>query len=433
MFWGVLVNAFDLSTQVADSLASGLSISAIFLVMVGGFLSALSPCIYPLIPITLSVMGARRYENRLMSFLVAGSYVLGMSMVYTLLGALFAFFGILSGSLMQNAAILWAIVAIFLFLALSMFGIFQLVLPSSLMIKLSSLGQEGLKGAFLMGLVAGIIAAPCTGPVLGFILTLVAREQNLGMGLFLMSSFSLGMGLPFLILGTFSSLLSHLPKAGRWMENIKYLLGTFMLSGAFYYASLAHPLPKAFLEILNNMGPELLMLNCLIAAILLLVELPFRHRRLSRMSAKIVGIILLSLSLAALVDSPKQEIKTAHQQSLAWHVIDHKTRAPAFEHMLEEARTMKKKVMIDFYADWCVACKKLSQSFNDPSLAQKLNDYFLIKVDASSATTYLNTIQTRFNVVGLPTIIFLNEWGALMPDATLLGSVKAKEFLRRLP
>ncbi len=428
------MNAFDLSARVADSLGTGLSLSAILLVLLGGFLSALSPCIYPLIPITLSVMGTRRYDSRVMSFLVAGFYVLGMSIVYSLLGVIFALFGIVSGSLMQNTVVLWIIVAIFTAMALSMFGLFQFVLPASLMTRMSSLGQEGLKGAFLMGLVAGVIAAPCTGPVLAFILTFVASEQNLGLGLALMSSFSLGMGLPFLILGTFSSLLTRLPKAGAWMENIKFLLGTFMLAGAFYYAALAYPLMKALLGILSNMGVELVLLNCIIGIILLLVELPRYQGRISRLSLKVIGIILLSISIAALLSVPEHSSKITQENTLSWHVIDHEAKAPQFERLLEEARSLKQKVMIDFYADWCVACRKLSsQSFSDAELSAKLKNYFLIKIDASSSSPYLSSIQSRFNVVGLPTIIFLNEWGALMPKASIVGFLKAQEFIRRLP
>ncbi|HXW60493.1 MAG TPA: cytochrome c biogenesis protein CcdA, partial [Myxococcota bacterium] len=129
----------------------------------------------------------------------------------------------------------------FLFMALFMFGVFPLVVPSRLMNTLTKIGGSGFKGAFLMGTVAGLIAAPCTGPVLGFILAIIAEKQDILKGLWLMAAFSCGLGLPFLILGTFSSVIAHMPKSGRFMAGIKIVLGTVMLATSCYYAYLAWP------------------------------------------------------------------------------------------------------------------------------------------------------------------------------------------------
>ena len=206
-----------------------------------GLFGSLSPCVYPLIPITLSVIGARRYESHLHGFLVSSVYVSGMVLLYTILGVAFAFLGLLAGSALQSP---WlnAVLAAFLFvMALSLIGMFTFALPHSWNSTLTRAGARGgYKGAFLMGLVAGIIAAPCTGPVLATILTLIAEKHDLKQGALLMFVYAIGMGLPFLVLGTFSSAISKIPKSGPWMDKIKIVLGLLLIIVSLYYANLAY-------------------------------------------------------------------------------------------------------------------------------------------------------------------------------------------------
>ncbi len=423
---------FDLSAQIAEALKTGSDFWSLSLALLAGFLSALTPCVYPLIPITLSVMGARRYDSRLQGFLVASSYVFGMSLVYSLLGFLFASLGLVAGSLMQSPLILSIVAGVFFLMALVMFGLINLVVPSGLMDKLGSLGGQGFKGAFLMGLVAGLVAAPCTGPVLGFILTLIASEQNISLGLSLMVSFSLGLGLPFLVLGTFSSLLSHLPKSGPWMDRIKLMLGALMVGASLYYIGLASGIMGNILNAFGQMGSLALLFNLLLGAILVLAKAPFSQHPFFNHAPKIMGTILAALSLAALLSSTK-ELSPQMGSDVAWHVIDHKSKPKDFDLLLADAKRAGKKVMIDFYADWCVACRKLSSTtFKDPEVLHALKDYFLIKVDATSSSEHVKNIEQRFNITGLPTLIFLDESGRYEHDATMLGFSEANAFLRRL-
>jgi thiol:disulfide interchange protein DsbD len=427
------VGNFDLSVKLAESLHGGSSLLPLLLTLLAGFLSALSPCVYPLIPITLSVMGARRYDSRLQGFLVAGAYVFGMSLIYSVLGALFAYLGLVVGSLMQSPAMLLIIASVFLLMALSMFGAINLVLPSRIMDKLGALGGQGIKGAFLMGLVAGLIAAPCTGPVLGFILTLIATEQNIALGLALMFSFSLGMGFPFLILGTFSSLITRLPKSGAWMDRIKFILGALMIGAAIYYAALASTGLSKILTVFGQMGSLALVVNLLLGAILLVAQAPFAQRAFSQLAPKIIGAALVALSLAALLNSSEEPAPQVLESELAWHVIDHKSGPKAFDAFLIDAKKSGSKVMIDFYADWCVACRKLSSiTFKDPEVLAALRNYYLIKVDASSGSENVANIEQRFHVTGLPTLVFLDEAGLYLHQSTILGFVEPKVFLKRL-
>ncbi|MEI6806600.1 MAG: cytochrome c biogenesis protein CcdA [Myxococcaceae bacterium] len=213
----------------------------LFSSFLAGLLSSLSPCVYPLIPITLSVIGARRYESHLQGFLVSGAYVSGMVLLYTGLGIVFASLGYLAGSALQSP---WvnAFVALLLgAMALNLLGVFTWTLPSSWNARLTHTGaQDGYKGAFMMGLVAGVIAAPCTGPILATILTLIAERHDLKQGTAAMFAYGLGMGLPFLVLGTFSSAIHRIPKSGPWMNRIKFVLGLLMLLVTLHYGKLAY-------------------------------------------------------------------------------------------------------------------------------------------------------------------------------------------------
>src|SRR5579871_566316 len=151
----------------------------LLLAFVAGLFSTLSPCVYPLIPITPSVMGARRYESHVQGFLVSLFYVLGMSAVYTVLGVMFSSLGTMLGAMMQHKAVVLAIAFLLVIFAMSMLGVFSFTIPESINRRLMHIGGQGKKGAFLMGMVAGVVAGPCTGPILGFILTIIAEQKQM--------------------------------------------------------------------------------------------------------------------------------------------------------------------------------------------------------------------------------------------------------------
>jgi thioredoxin:protein disulfide reductase len=369
--WAGATYATDLIPGLEHALSANNSFFVLGMAFIAGILTSLSPCIYPLIPITLSVMGARKYESHVQGFMVALSYVSGMALVYAALGGLFAYIGVIMGALMQHPIVLISIALFFLLMALWMFGLFKMIIPESLMTRLTRIGGQGLKGAFLMGLVAGLLAAPCTGPVLGFILTLIASRKDIFLGFLLMIVFSIGMGLPFLLLGTFSSAIAHMPKSGRWMTTIKVILGLAMLVTAFYYAMLALP-------------------------------------------------------------NSKHETEITHTENFI--IIDDKTRdTTTFDRIINQAKQEGRPVMIDFYADWCTACLQLEKiTFANATVSALLNHFVLIKIDSSRSSEYLVSIQNRFKVVGLPTIVFINKNGLLVEQAQILGFVTPEQFITRL-
>ena len=215
---------------------------ALFLLVFGaGILSSLSPCIYPLIPITIGVFGARQAATRREGFFLSLSYVAGIVVTYSLLGLVAALLGTVFGGFLQNVWLLGFIALTFIILGLGCLGVYDFRLPGPLQKRFSEIGGVGHLGAFAMGLAAGVIAAPCIGPVVAGILVYVAQQGDILLGWSLLTVFAVGMGLLFLVLGTFSSLIHRLPRAGGWMEGIKAVFGAVFLGLGLYYLRLVTP------------------------------------------------------------------------------------------------------------------------------------------------------------------------------------------------
>lgn len=210
-------------------------LAALLLVFLAGLLSSLTPCVYPLIPITIGLFGARQAKSRLEGFSLSLTYVIGIAITYSIMGVAAASFGTLFGSAMQSPWVLGGLALMFVALGLSSLGVIHVRLPGNLQTVLGQRGGAGYAGALVMGLVAGIIAAPCVGPIVAGVLVYVAKQQDLLLGWLMMMTFALGMGMLFLVLGTSSSLLGRLPKAGAWMDGVKTFFGALFFAMALYY------------------------------------------------------------------------------------------------------------------------------------------------------------------------------------------------------
>ena len=217
------------------------------LVFLAGVVGSLSPCVYPLIPITISLFGAREAKSRMSGFLLSLVYVAGITVTYSALGVTAATTGGLFGAALQSGWVIGTVSLTFMAMGLSMIGVFDLRLPDGLNQRMSSVGGQGsgqFLGAFLMGTVAGIVAAPCVGPPLVAVLAFVAKQQSVSLGLSLLSVYSLGMGMLFIFLGTFTHFIGRMPKSGGWMEVVKGSLGIMMLLvGLVYLQDLVPVLP----------------------------------------------------------------------------------------------------------------------------------------------------------------------------------------------
>jgi thiol:disulfide interchange protein DsbD len=393
---------------------SSLAIGAAFL---GGLLTSLTPCVYPLIPITVSVFGARKAGSRGEAMLLSGLYVLGIAITYSALGVGAALTGKAFGSVMSNPVVVGAVAAVLAVMAASMFGAFDLALPAGLQARLTRVGGAGLAGAVGMGLVAGVIAAPCTGPVLAAALAVVAQKGSVPYGLAIMFPYALGMGLPFFLIGAFS--LSF-PKSGPWMETVKSLFGVALLAVALVFARDAFPAMKPLFSAARWVA---LAAAAVAAAGVLLGAL---HRSFHGGAAERIfkgaGVALLVGGIA--YASGAAEARVRATSALSW--LHDEGQAVAL------ARAEHRPLLVDFWAEWCVACKELDKHvWSDPRVRAKAARFVALKLDGTSDSPAFQALAAKYGVLGLPTVLFVDPQGRESP-ARVIGSVTADEMLQYL-
>ncbi len=371
---------------------------AFLAVFIGGILTSLTPCVYPLIPITVSVFGASREASRLRSFSLSVTYVLGIAVMYSILGVAAASTGAVFGQIMANPIVVGFVCAILVALGLSLIGVFELRLPYALQNRLNTVGGTGFGGAFAMGTVAGLIAAPCTGPALGAVLSYVATTGNVFLGFWLMLTYAIGMGLLFILLGTFSGLISSLPRSGGWMYVLENIFGVVIIALALYFLKeVVAPLRA----VLDNSAPVFIAGGVLLLLGVLLGKFTQRFRDLARAAQvrKSVGILAAVFGLFVIVGS-----FTTVEESLDWTYDE--TQG------LEEARASNKPAMIDFYATWCGACVELDKfTFSDPRVKSGLEEFVKIKLDFSRGSEQVEQLKKKYGIVGLPVVLFLDSEG----------------------
>ena len=223
----------------ADITLKEISIASYALVFLGGVLSSFTPCVYPIIPITVSYIGANASGSKLRGFTLSVSYVLGIAVIYSILGAIASLGGRIFGEISANPWTYLIIGNVFLVLGLSMVGLFTI--PVLMPFKNTGITSKykGIIGAFLVGLSAGFVVGPCTAPILGAVLTYVGSKQNILVGMTLLFTFAIGMGMLLILVGTFAGLVTSLPKSGRWMDTIKKIFGFILIICAEYFIILA--------------------------------------------------------------------------------------------------------------------------------------------------------------------------------------------------
>jgi len=433
--------------DAARFLESGNLFVGAAIVFGGGLLTALTPCVYPLIPITVSVFGARKAESRGKALLLTTSYIVGMGVVFSALGILAAKTGQAFGSMLGHPAVVTGLAVFLLLLASSMFGAFELALPSSLQTRLNSVGGAGVAGAFLMGSVSGFLAAPCTGPVLTGLLAFVAKTANTTLGASLLFIYALGIGVPFFILGVSTV---RLPKSGVWMEWVKSVLGIVLVALAFSYLKDASPWARG---VVKTLGAELGRVpGAVVASVLAVVGVLVGavHRSFKEgareFSFKAFGVALVVVALVirggALDAGPVGELwvrlgvaEPPRAPSWQWHHVMPAKQATfsadAFEQVLAQAKTEGRPVLIDFFADWCAACKELDrETYPAPEvISQSSEGQFLnIKIDATNSEDALDALMERFGVEGLPTVAFVAPDGKVLTRPRITGFLEPTPF-----
>lgn len=426
--------------QLGDNLRQALAGHQLGLAMgvawLAGVLTSLSPCVYPLIPVTLATLGPRAAlppkarTNQNVSrgskvWLKAIVYVLGMALLFCVLGVSAASVGGFLGAALQQPWFLSALSLFFGVMACGLLGVFDFVVPRGILLRLNQVSGWGYKGAFCMGLVAGLIAAPCSGPVLAAILMLAAHSADRVTGTLLMASYALGMGTPLLVLGVFAHALLHrLPKSGPWMVKVKAVLGIGLLLLSLFYAQLAWDALADALENLAVASPAIALLLAVLG-IGLLTD--------GRTARKLMGACLTAVGLWVGATWVDIWFTPVVPNTLSWHVVSANDDAPdRMQSALAAAKAAGKPVLLEFSADWCAWCKKLERRTLANAQVQKaLASFVLVKVDVTRRHPRGSMLRQHYQAVGLPTLVLLDAHEQTV-KRHLRGFVSAASLLRAL-
>jgi thiol:disulfide interchange protein DsbD len=407
-------------------------------IFIGGLFTSMTPCVWPLIPITVGVFGARQADSRARAVILTSAYVLGMGVTFAALGVAAAFAGRAFGTALGNPYVALGLGVCLLALAASMFGAFELALPSGLATRLNAVGGGGLLGALLMGAVSGFLAAPCTGPVLSGVLTFVATTKDPVLGGGLLFIYALGIGVPFFVIGVF---LVRLPKGGVWMEWVKSVFGVALVVLAFGYWRDGIPWFRGAIgavaaTLSGNMGIAVAAVLAMVGVALGGIHLSFKDGSRAEAWLKASGVLLLvfALTLRVAPASPLHRPNpTAHAMEWASFKADVSNSAAPFDALLAEAKSACKPVMIDFFAEWCAACKELDQhTYTAAAVVNEAERFVSIKVDGTTDHEVLDGLYERFGVKGLPTVAFVDTQGTLLSDPKVTGFLPPDQFLTEL-
>ena len=385
-------------------------------VFAGGMALNLTPCIYPLIPITVSYFAgqaSRAGQNRVALIAHGAVYILGLAFTNSLLGVVAALTGGLMGALLQSSVVLIAVGALLLFFAASLFGLWELRLPRSLTRAVSK-NYAGYFGTLFMGLTLGVVAAPCIGPFVLSLLTWVAGVGSPWFGFLVFFTLSLGLGLPLFLIAMFSAQIERLPQSGAWMIWVRKLMGWVLVGMAVYFVRPVFP---------QAWSTPLLALVILGAGLHLgwidRGQTGVRFFRWIRGGVAVASIFLGALLITSWA--------TKEPAGFAWE--------PYSEELLQEAKMLKKPVIIDFYAAWCPPCLKLEEvTFRDPSVVNKAASHFvMIKVDLTKGgEDFEEQLLEKYEVRGVPTIVFLDRNGEERHDLRLMDFLPPDQFLGRM-
>ncbi|MBL7544895.1 MAG: thioredoxin family protein [Bdellovibrionaceae bacterium] len=400
---------------------------ALILAFLAGIITSFTPCIFPMIPITLAILNNHSEQRtRLTNFLISVVYVLGIATTYSTLGLVAAKSGMLFGSLLSNPYVLTFICSLFFLMALSMYGVFELHMPNFITQRFGKGSKhKGYLGAFLSGLFAGIVASPCVGPVLVSILTFVSTRQSVLFGFFLLFTYALGLGLIFILLGSSTELTKKLPRSGPWLETTKFILGSLMLVGFFYYFDLLVT-PFIFQVVLG----------------LILVVLASLQGAFTKPSQKKLVLVrkgfmqaVLVLGFTLIVSGVYRQFFSPNQLSSYRDVQFNKSQiwTPYSDTALAQAQTDKKPVIIDFFAEWCEACLQLEEFvFSTPEFKDQTQNMRLLKFDATKNSPQLDSLRKKYGIVGLPSILFIDSNGNWIKAKTLTEFEKKEAFFKRI-
>ncbi len=396
------------------------------LVFLGGLALNLTPCVYPMIPITISYFGGQSQGKKGSILAHAILYVVGMAVTYSILGVLAAMTGGLFGAALQYPPVLIGIALVMVLLALSMFDVYEFRMPQFLN-RLAGSSQKGFAGTLLMGLTVGIVAAPCIGPFVLGLLTYVGNKGNPVLGFILFFILAIGMGLPLMVLGAFSGSIKKLPRSGAWMVWVRKIFGFVLLAMAVFF--------------LEPLFPNALTYYLALALILFLAGIYLAWIDSVSAAGKafsfvrtVVGILFFAIALYAAITGIDTHIRNAKtgmagagaESAIQWF--------PYSDSLLEQASRERKPVFIDFYADWCAPCKELdAKTCSAPEVISRSRDFVMLKVDLTSTDDpKAEELRTQYQVKGVPTLVFLRPDGREIADLRVTGFEPKDVFLKKM-
>jgi thiol:disulfide interchange protein DsbD len=385
-----------------------LTLLAIFL---GGMALNLTPCVYPLIPITISYFGGKSENIKGQTILHGILYILGLSITNSFLGLSAALSGGILGSILQHPIVLVFVSGVLVAMGMSFFGLWEIRIPMQIT-KLASKNYTGFFGTFFMGLTLGIVAAPCLGPFILGLLTYVGQRGDPLWGFLCFFVLSLGLGIPLSILAIFSGKVSRLPKSGDWMLWIRKFMGWVLLGMAVF---MAWPI------ISNSIVKTGLMAGVLIAAG---IHLGFLDKTGAKIKffphiKKAIGIAIIC-GAVVYMSSKGGEVK-----EVQWLKYD--------ESVFEIAKEQGKPAILDFYADWCRPCVEMEKRvFVDPEVIKLSSKFITMRLDVTKSEPFHDKVMRQYGVRGIPTIIFINREGVEEKRLRIIGYVDKSRVIKNL-
>jgi thioredoxin:protein disulfide reductase len=384
-------------------------------IFAGGMALNLTPCVYPLIPITVSYFGgqaAKGGEGH--GKLVAHGlcYMMGLAVTNSVLGVVAALTGGLMGAMLQNPFVLIAVAAILIFFATSLFGLWEMRLPGGLT-QAAAKSYSGYFGSLFMGLTLGVVAAPCIGPFVLGLLTWVASMGSPWLGFLIFFTLSLGLGLPLFLLAMFSGQIEKLPRSGGWMIWVRKFMGWILVGMAVHFIRPVLPASWA---------------TMLLALVALAAGLHLGWMDKNQANFRAFPWLKSGVGVACLVLATFLVTSWAMRgPGVTWQSYSEKT--------LQAAQQQKKPVIIDFYATWCTPCRELEDvTFHDASVVRQAeSDFVMVKVDVTKGGNPLHErLLQQYGVKGVPTIVFLDPNGKERLDLRLVDYLPADRFLGRM-